>query len=526
MQKTLRSVSCITVSCKQFSSHINLSNTAYKRYETLKSKRKNKSLGYSDGIISHIAGSYCFIDTRKQISKCTNASQIKSILHDASSTNSALDHTVYGKALQKCLVLCEWQDALDIFAEMPKQMQTIIIYNIMIHGLCKNDRFHSAYALFKKMLQSSHIAPDIQTYTSLIVGCKMRHKANIDFAEQIWNTMIRNEIKPNLIAYNAMMTVYSRAKRLDKVEQIWNEVLRNTAQLDLVGMDAICGNMMNGYALLKQGDKIMQIKQFMHEHNIPLSHIHYSIIIKCFQLRNEPYKIIDIFNNEIFVNPAIKVEHVLISQLSCALLQLMRLKPDNKRLVSKYCRMITKTIPQKYATQWKDFHWNNYAIGTIQFDALLLKYRLSKKEYKLGKHFERLIKKNRLHGYWIQTVIDRSKMGQKQWVIDLHSHSVDAAKFILKYVFEYHETDRGYISQCVHNDEQVIVLCGKGMHNENNIAILNKVVQLELAAWNPPVKAVIHPQDSACLLIDNTDLKKHFEMLSAGDKLQLLDHSL
>ena len=490
---------------------LNINKSQSKRGEITKRKHRNQLLGYKDGIISHIVGSKQFFNERRAISNCRNALQVKSILDDLIIRNRneeiLMDETIYGKALQKCLTLCEWTHAINIFNKMPEKLKTLIIYNIMINGLCKNDKLKIACGIFEEM-RNKGIEPDRQTYTNLINGCKMRPITNISVAETFWKQMLSKGIEPDLMSYNAIIAVYAKSKQLDKVESIWNEILRlNQDELDMVGMAAICGNVMNCYALCKQTEKVMEIKDFMNENKIALSHIHFSIIIKCFQLNNKPKKILEIFNNEIFNNKSIKVEHVLINQLSVAILQLMK-RETNYKLQSKYCDIITKIIPNKYNAQWNEYHVNNYHIGSVQFDALLLKYKLKNKEHKLQTKFRKMIKEKKLHGYWTQIAI---KDDRDKWVIDLHSHSIDTSKWILKYIFEYSKREKKYIKQCLDRNQDIIILCGQGVHNQNNDKlVLNKEIESELLLWTPSIKSKIHPENQACLLLNGNDLKKYF----------------
>ena len=484
------------------------------RGEIIKRKHRNQLLGYKDGVISHIVGSKQYFNERRAISNCKNASQVKSIIDELidrnRNKNILLDESIYGKALQKCLLLCECNDAMTIFNEMPKKLKTLIIYNIVINGLCKNDKLKMAYLLFEEMINKG-IEPDKQTYTNLINGCKMRPITDIYIAETLWKQMINKGIKPDLMSYNAIIAVYCKNKQIDKVESIWNEILHsNKDKLNMIGMSAICGNIMNCYALSKQTEKLMKIKDFMIKNKISLTHIHFSIILKCFQLNNEPKKILEIFNNEIFNNKTIKVEHVLINQLSVAILQLME-KETNYKLQSKYCNIITNIIPNKYSTYWNEYHFNNYQIGSVQFDALLLKYKLKNKEHKLVSKFKKMIKNNKLHGYWKQIKINGNKY---KWVIDLHSHSINTSKWILKYIFKYNKKEIKYIKQCLNKKDEIVILCGVGIHNNenNNKLILNKEIKSELLLWKPSIKCKIYPLNQACLLINTNDLNKLYSI--------------
>ena len=549
MKSTLRSQSLrsscsntkllkLTHSTKALAATANINQSAdFSRQDyRLKLKRRNKSLGYSDGIISHIAGSSQFADIRHDISKCTSSAEIISILQNGTSVR-LIDESVYGKALQKCLALTDWPRALEIFKSIPIQNRSLIIYNIVINGLCKNDRITNALQLFDEMIASPSITPDLKTYSSLITGCKYRAKWNWKIAEKLWFTMIGSGLRPNLIAYNAMITVYVQTQQIDKVEALWTQLLdlpelrefkssnsdfseipnsekpnsesSNSEEANVrkhaMAMSAVCGNMMNCYALQQSTDKVMAMKQWMFSHDVPLTNIHFSIILKCFERAGAPEKVVEVFNSEIIRNPNVKMEHILICQVAVALLQIMRKHPEDKVLHKKYCKMITETIPKQYSSLWKDSHPSNYWLGKIQFDALLYRYSRKGKEHRLGKKFRRLGEMGKLHGIWNDNVFELK--GNR--CIDLHAHSEDAAVWILKYVLQYDDgkKERKFLKQMVEEGKEMVVLCGKGAHNHHHEPKLNRRVVQELASWTPPVSATPHPLNKACVLLNSEDIR-------------------
>ena len=429
--------------------------------------------------LNKVSGSNECKAIRKKISKCTDAKQIIQIIKDNTHNNS-IDHTVFGAAIQRCGMLKNWSLALKIFELMNRCNihKSIIEYTILLDVLCKNDQMKLALDILKQ----HNIKWDLPVFNSLIIGCK--HRCNVKLAEKLWNKLHANALKPDLVTFNSMISVYARSGLMDKAETLYEQI----SDPDSVTFAA----MMSGYAISKNKHKMMTMQHYMQQRGIKPNEIHFSCILKCYLSQNEPFEALDFFEYEIKQKlPRERINKLLIHQLCCAYLQIMETCVHSKR--QKYFKIITKTLPNEYGL---------YPANSLLFDALLLKY--DEQWHRVVPHFERAIAQSELHGYWKESEFD-------EWWIDLHQHSHRTARFILHYVLRY---EGEYVqNEIIQKDKNVVVLCGRGKHQEGrfqgerNRNSMKDLVRNELLSWNPPIRCMQYERERACLILDVEDVK-------------------
>lgn len=428
---------------------------------------------------------------KNKIYQCQSSNEIKEIIkYDKLNEIDKIDKSIFGAAIKKCGKLKNWKLAIKIFNLMDKYKidKSLIEYNIIINTLCKNDKIEIALNIFKNI--PNNISIDIEIYNCLISGCKYRN--NIKLAENLWNELhLKQELKPDLITYNSMINIYTKCGLMNKSEYLFKTMYNKINKKP----DSItCALMMNGYSFNGDKKKIIKLQNYMIKNKIEINEIHYSCIMRYYLLKKQSFQALDFFNYEIKqkLNKN-KINKLLIHQLCCCYLQIMEQNINKKRQISKYYNMITKIIPNQYGY---------LPSNSVLFDALLIIYNNNWK--KIITKFENGINNKEINNY-----LKKSNEFNEYW-IDLHSHSKISAKFILYYLF-YYKTN--FIKD---NKNNVIILCGKGIHNDINNNSMKQIVKTELLSFNPPIKTSIYHKESACLICDIQDLEN---FLSAQHKI-------
>ncbi|XP_074286107.1 uncharacterized protein LOC141611471 isoform X1 [Silene latifolia] len=94
----------------------------------------------------------------------------------------------------------------------------VVIYNTIIHTLCKNKLLPQALSLFKEMT-TKNISPNVITYTNLIRG--LFSLGHWNHAKVLWTEMLANNIAPNVHTYNILVDMYCKEGNVHEARAIF-----------------------------------------------------------------------------------------------------------------------------------------------------------------------------------------------------------------------------------------------------------------------------------------------------------------
>ena len=455
----------------------------------------------TQAIMNHIEIPPQFRSITKQISNQTCSTEILRILQK----NDSFDISVYAMGIRKCNTLNNASASLKILGIMKQDSidRNASIYALLIHGLCHEDRLNEAYKLLTDMIMDG-INPTNNAYTALLGGCRARK--NVQLAEEIWHKMKNDEgISVDVIAYTVMISLYGKCGMTEQAEGLWSEFLDETSnEID----EAICCSMINVYSSQLMPSKAIEMIQFMRHHHIKLNITHYSSLIQCFLRMKSPKRALNIFS-ELRSND-IELNSIAFNQLCIAQYQLLQNELTSKegidmQNVQKYYDELMRLSVkyQKFLRMDRDKKW----FGKIRFDAMVAMNEngVIVDDTMLIKEFEMMLADGYLDGYW-------TRGNNGKWMIDLHFHSKNTARFILRYVFEFERENL---------DRNVVVICGRSSHSLSITTeeTMKTCIIKELLSWHPSIRAVVDPHNDGCLLLNADDV---FHFLSTYSNLQSL----
>ncbi|KAM7185372.1 hypothetical protein V8F33_012424 [Rhypophila sp. PSN 637] len=123
-------------------------------------------------------------------------------------------------------------EALLLTRKASRNTKVTVSWNHLIDHQMKQQRLHAAIKLYNEMKKRGQ-KPDATTYTVIFRGCASSHHPKLAVSEalRIYNKMISvGDIKPNMIHFNAVLDVCSRAGDIESlftVVNTANEGLRN-----------------------------------------------------------------------------------------------------------------------------------------------------------------------------------------------------------------------------------------------------------------------------------------------------------
>ncbi|KAG6590294.1 Pentatricopeptide repeat-containing protein, partial [Cucurbita argyrosperma subsp. sororia] len=119
------------------------------------------------------------------------------------------------------------------------QPPTVVTYNVLINGLCKNGRLDCAINFLNQMFTYNRL-PDIITYNTLLDA--LSKEDMVDEAFQLLHLLIGTNCSPSLISYNTVLNGLSKKGYVDEATSLYNQMIQNgILPDDTTQRSLICG---------------------------------------------------------------------------------------------------------------------------------------------------------------------------------------------------------------------------------------------------------------------------------------------
>ncbi|KAI3749474.1 hypothetical protein L2E82_20086 [Cichorium intybus] len=141
------------------------------------------------------------------------------LLHDITPSSCTYNILLHGLCKNDCV-----SQALNFLQSLENNGVELDIkgYNSVIDGLCKAGRMETAWDLYTK-LDSKGLVPTVVTYTILIHGfCKRGQLTKVD---ELFMEMVEKGCAPNAVTFNAFMRKFSQSDMAPKVIELLKKMV-------------------------------------------------------------------------------------------------------------------------------------------------------------------------------------------------------------------------------------------------------------------------------------------------------------
>ncbi|KAL3812521.1 hypothetical protein ACJIZ3_013789 [Penstemon smallii] len=144
--------------------------------------------------------------------------------------------------------------AFEIFREMERKscMPNAIIYTAIINGLCKDRSVNYAVRLFYEMLKKG-VVPNVIAYTSMIHG--LCNSSKLKEAKMLMKEMTNWKIYPNIFTYNVLIDGLCKEGLVSEADDVVLKMKENNRDLNLVTYSAS----VNGYCKMDKIEEALHL---------------------------------------------------------------------------------------------------------------------------------------------------------------------------------------------------------------------------------------------------------------------------
>eukprot|EP01083_Nonionella_stella_P087689 243994_1 len=176
----------------------------------------------------------------------------------------SIEHTsIFGKAMQKCDSLRDWQSAHEIMKLLlASQLHPdVIVFTIFFNGMAHYDSPDLTTKYFNVMVDEYGIMPDVACLNTIIKSFRLQGK--VKQAERFWHMMNHKyHLEPDELSYTEMISVYAKRHDKEKGEQLFNEYLDKVQKQSLKHEQPVYGAYLNMFS--RMGD----IEGMMYANNL------------------------------------------------------------------------------------------------------------------------------------------------------------------------------------------------------------------------------------------------------------------
>eukprot|EP01083_Nonionella_stella_P037346 101786_1 len=494
---------CVSISkrsCHQ-SPHVNeLTNT--KHNTKLEQQQSNNLTGFGRFVKSPVL-------VNKQLSK--GDSRVKRELDAAKDSLKILgiiekyhseiqNPSMYGKAMQKCNVLRDWNSVHKIMQLMqcnPHHEPTLTEFNVFLNSMARSNLWNAlqiATECYKSMIHKYKLTPDVITFGILLK--LLTKKLKYHEAEQCWHTMTHTYyISPNELLYNQMITIYSKTHQHHKATQLFNEYLDKVQCKKLPLHIPTINAYLNTWAETGDTEQVQIVLDMIDgTKGVHLDEIGIITVMKCCIVSGKYNTCIEILQNWLDEddrgNNGRRCTHPMLHLKCHSLTRLIAF--DEYSFEERY----------EYYLQLQNTIYHESVLHNIDITDILAKTHLEGAIYLYADHdpmeivnvFETLLAKE-----WIGYL---AKGSAQQIVIDLHGFEFVETQFVLRYLFAFKAKEWM-------DHEKIEIVVGKGKHSEgikHEKGLLRESVMKELTSWEPSIHAHVSPSNSGVLFVDREQI--------------------
>eukprot|EP01084_Bolivina_argentea_P042533 78419_1 len=402
---------------------------------------------------------------------------------------------MYGKAMQKCNVLRDWnrvKNIMNLLMTNTNIKPTLTEFHVYMNSIARsnlNNSMEIVIECFNLIINTYKLIPDTITFSILLKTFKKSGKYNE--AEKCWDIMINKyNLIPNELIYTQMISIYSKAHQFEKGKQIFveynNKISNNELTYHLPTINSyldLCAEWGN----FKEIQNILDIIQ--NNNNLCLDVIGITTVMKYCVSARKYAKCIEVIDKWLTDNNNNNTYAPEMLHLKCY----------------SFAHLINSNninFEEKYAiySKLKDTIYIESVAYRLDITPIIAKTHLQGVIYLYAEYnpieivnvFEYLLNKQ-LIGYF------------KNTSIDLHGFQLVEAQFVIRYLFAYKLNE---LMELNNNNNKINIIVGKGKHasgEQNEKGILREFIIDEFLSWDPPIKTIVAGYNNGLLLIDKVE---------------------
>ena len=423
-----------------------------------------------------------------EIAKATNGETIIQILTD---NKPAINHCgIYGKAMQKCGMLKDWDSLHEIFKLLlshPNIKPDLLSFNIFLNNMAlSTNPSYECIKYLAVMLNEYQIKPDVITF-SAIIKC-LRLRAEYKEAGKCWKIMTQKYgLKPENNLYCEMISVYSIQHQIESATDIFNDWLHRVNTGELQPVIVVFNAYLNGFSRIGDMDGMQKVMKLITEYGLELDHNAMADIMRGCLRMNDHKACLKAFQQ--CIDSGYRPNMSMMALKCVALTRCIKDTDDYNEKQNIYMRLVDTLNNQ---LTFYGLKMVSRLAGT-QLDAAINLYE--NEPLKVVEVFESLVERG-LIGY-------QNCKGD----IDLHMFSLTQARFILRYLFGFR------LNELMKDDmDELIIVTGKGIHTPGDKGKdgmngrMRQFVITELESWSPFISCRICKENKGTVAIKRDSL--------------------
>ena len=214
---------------------------------------------------------------------------INQIIHDILTNRPTFtENEITMGCLIDALVRCgAVEKAEEILEKVPKLNRNIVIQSTILKGFTKQKNMQKALTIFQRMIDNK-LKPNLIAYNSLL-ECAIQSD-HFSKAEELFNDLI-HEKKADIITYSSYMKGLLKQRKLKETMGLLEE-LRTTKKDE---MDEVLYNsLMDGLVKLKESQMALKVYEKMQADGVKPGVVSYSILMKAFYLKGDSEEIFNL----------------------------------------------------------------------------------------------------------------------------------------------------------------------------------------------------------------------------------------
>ena len=435
------------------------------------------------------------------VKKLNDSIDTKDIVNIIKSNLHTIEHiAVFGKAIQKCSWLKDWNAAHEIMKLAIDSGLDLneIIFNIFLNTMAKSDSPELCVEYFHLMITKYHLQPDPITFSCVLKSFKTQRKC--EEAEKVWHLMLNKyNIKPDKFVLVEMLMIYARTEQIDKARILFDEYIQRVQNGELQVDAYVFHAYLNGFSRIGDIKGIQDVTKLMKQYNIELDEYMVSDIMRGFLIAEKYDKCLKTLQSYIDNG---NIPNVHMMAMKCMALSniILDMKRNRKSFKEKYEIFDQiKSIPnefKQYGLKMQQF------IVSIQLSSAIYLYH-DNHPMEIVHLFRRFVEK-KLIGYKQYDENDNNYLLSFRMLHPVH------AQFILRYLFAFRI---GEILNSVGDEKDKIkIIVGKGKGSKHGAQKMGPFIMKELLSWKPPIQSYVDEKNEGQIIIDKQQIMPYCEV--------------
>ena len=180
------------------------------------------------------------------------------------------------------------EQAEDVLLKIPKLASNLVILSTILKGFTKKKNMKKALEVFQTIIDNK-LRPNIIAYNSLL-ECAIQ-SGNFEKAEELF-LGLKDEAKADIITYSSYMKGLLKQRKLKETMDLLEELrIKRKKELD----EVLYNTLMDGLVKLKEANLALKVYGKMKEDGVKAGVVSYSILMKANSLKGETEEIFKLF---------------------------------------------------------------------------------------------------------------------------------------------------------------------------------------------------------------------------------------